>query len=55
MELDTMKARRGTSAARTGRALVNAPGDISVRFSRVAARIELRDGIAFFTYNELAE
>ena len=36
-------------------ALVAAPGTVTVRFSRVAALIELRDDIVFFTANELAE
>lgn len=36
-------------------ALVTAPGDIGVRFSRLAARLELRDDISFIIFNELAE
>ena len=36
-------------------ALVATPGTVTLRYSRVAARIELRDGIAFFLTNEIAE
>ena len=36
-------------------ALLDIRATLRVRYSRVAARIELRDDIAFFTYNELAE
>lgn len=35
-------------------ALVGAPGDIRARRSRVTARIAPRDGIASFTFDELA-